>query len=258
MRMLLLSLLLLLLLLQVLQPDDVFTSVDELLGSRPDLRCAVNPVPPSIAHVNFLLAYVRFCWQQCLCIPRQASCCMQSVCMPSCLVPTADCETTTDLSSCLQSLPCCPLAYVRECYSIFREILEELNMTTIWPPNCVWVSDGYYQGELYQCRRPNVTDRCIPCWQSSYTCGWNGDYSFMQEGCDGFGYYPWMPELMRRLTSSRSLQQAVFTNASDATRAIEGYAGTMAFPNNKVRATSRLLHVVCLQKLVRCCVILSR
>jgi hypothetical protein len=63
------------------------------------------------------------------------------------------------------------------------------------------------------------------------------DHSFLEDGCNAYGYYPWGPSFKRRrLASSRSLKfdGPGINFASAATRAIEGFAGTFALPNNNV------------------------
>jgi hypothetical protein len=138
--------------------------------------------------------------------------------------------------------------------SILTYILEKLNMTTIWPDTCLWINQTYYTealasggepwGLAYHCEPQLVSDSCIPCWRSSYGCGYTFNYSFWDALYAGCGSYePWRRFDRRRrdamitaLTDGNraSLSTPTFPTASAASRAIEGYAGTFALPGNTV------------------------
>jgi hypothetical protein len=121
-----------------------------------------------------------------------------------------------------------------------REVLDNLQMTAIWPKTCLWINETSYTGQAYQCNNASVTDSCKPCWLSAeFPCGSEMDYSFLDDGCPLFGYYPWIGSSLgrrRKLVSSRSLklEGPGVSFANVATRAIEGFAGTFALPNNNV------------------------
>jgi hypothetical protein len=121
------------------------------------------------------------------------------------------------------------------------EVLENLDMTKIWPKTCLWITSTYYTEKAYQCSKQNVSDTCFPCWLSPFPCGFEFEYSFVDGGCSLYDYYPWVGQSFRRrrrLTSSRllKLEGPGVNLASAETRAIEGYAGTFALPSNNVRS----------------------
>jgi hypothetical protein len=151
------------------------------------------------------------------------------------------------------------------CCSIFSSIIDKLNLTTIWPLDCYWISAEicYNVGGLsYNETVAKTTDRCFPCAASSYGCsGPDGDGLFFcgqaenkfpaeyygtnycPGGCTFVGtpgnytppyMPPYMPTSGRRMLQQNSASSTPF--ATGGTRAFEGYAGTFALPNNNVSA----------------------
>jgi hypothetical protein len=157
--------------------------------------------------------------------------------------------------------------------SIITYILEKLNMTTIWPDTCLWTNETSYNEALgtepwtiaYHCSPQLVSDTCIPCWRTSYGCGYAFDYSFWKDyfGCGSVA--PWSREvpLRRRRSAAASAPMdgnrastPTFPKASAASRAIEGYAGTFALPGNTVSAATGLFwtkHVIADQSIAQKC-----
>jgi hypothetical protein len=145
-------------------------------------------------------------------------------------------------------------------------------MTTVWPEDCYWISDlvCYEVSGTYNTTVQKTTDTCFPCASSSYGCqasssyGPDGDALFFcgqaqnkfpadfysTDYCPGECVFvgnasippytpPYTPPTRkRRLASVRALQQerpgSSNPFAEGGTRAFEGYAGTLALPNNNV------------------------
>jgi hypothetical protein len=151
------------------------------------------------------------------------------------------------------STPVCCSSYMLLPCSIISGVIQELNLTTIWPEDCVWISDEvcYANGtseDFYNVTLQSVSDTCLPCGQSSYGCGsspnncgqltnkfpeeFYGD-NYCPGGCT---FAPGSSYHRRRLASSRALLQNNGRPAAQAgTRAFEGFAGTLVLPNNAVR-----------------------
>jgi hypothetical protein len=127
-------------------------------------------------------------------------------------------------------------------------------MTTIWPPECLWINQTVYVDELYCCIEQSITDTCSPCAQSSYGCGpqYTFEYNFTIETnrtyCPGKDFD--CPFPARRHAAFRKLMEDSKKKAKPKGEAgttwAEGYAGTFALPSNNVSIHIQIMLRICI------------
>jgi hypothetical protein len=110
-------------------------------------------------------------------------------------------------------------------------------MTTIWPEDCLWISEDVYERQAYNQTLQLTNHTCVPCEQTSRGCNVTYDCGFVTEYCENDGCEYTLNGPGRRRAAFRKLLQRQGSSAAQAgTQAIEGFAGTLALPNNNVSA----------------------